>query len=323
MPGKIPFWHGDGLGRPIELGRALGEFVRELEGDLGGGERGRERARRRLLEHHDLDELAAQNVLDYLSEEREMAGYLPTDRRIVVERFRDELGDWRVVILTPFGGRVHAPWALAIEARLEERLGGGAQTIWSDDGIAIRLPEGELAGAGAASGAPTGQAGSLGDLLFPTADEVEDLVVGRLGTSAMFAARFRENAARALLLPRRRPGSRTPLWQQRQRSAGLLAVASRYGSFPIIVETYRECLADLFDLPALREVLGGVATARDRGPGRGDGRGLAVRRIAAVRLPGRLHVRGRRAAGGAAGRRAGPGPRAAARAARARRNCAT
>jgi ATP-dependent Lhr-like helicase len=256
VPGKIPFWHGDGLGRPIELGRALGAFVRELEADLGGGDRGRERATRRLMEHHDLDELAARNVLSYLTDEREAAGHLPTDRRIMVERFRDELGDWRVVILTPFGGRIHAPWALAIESRLEERLGGGAQTIWSDDGIAIRLPEGELAAAGTGSGAIFG--GGLGELLFPTAVEVEDLVVGRLGSSAMFAARFRENAARALLLPRRRPGSRTPLWQQRQRSAGLLAVASRYGSFPIIVETYRECLADLFDLPALREVLGGI-----------------------------------------------------------------
>ena len=265
VPGKIPFWHGDQLGRPIELGRALGEFVRELEVDLAHGQRGRDRARRRLLEHHDLDELAAQNVLGYLSEELEMAGSLPTDRRIVVERFRDELGDWRIVVLTPFGGRVHAPWALAIESRLEERLGLGAQTIWSDDGIAIRLPEGEVGGPWADGAGETrgdgagGHDGSLRDLLFPSAEEVEDLVVGRLGTSAMFAARFRENAARALLLPRRRPGSRTPLWQQRQRSAGLLAVASRYGSFPMIVETYRECLADLFDLPALREVLGGVA----------------------------------------------------------------
>jgi len=254
VPGKIPFWHGDGLGRPIELGRALGAFTRELEADLGGGERGRERARRRLLESHDLDDLAADNVLSYLADEREMAGTLPTDRRIVVERFRDELGDWRVVILTPFGGRVHAPWALAIESRLDERLRSGAQTIWSDDGIAIRLPEGEVAGGHDGSG-PHG----INELLFPTAEEVEDLVVGRLGGSAMFAARFRENAARALLLPRRRLGSRTPLWMQRQRSAGLLAVASRYGSFPIIVETYRECLADLFDLPALREILGGVA----------------------------------------------------------------
>ena len=268
VPGKIPFWHGDGLGRPIELGRAMGLFVRELEADMTGGERGRARARRRLLEHHDLDDLAADNVLAYLAEEREATGHLPTDRRIVVERFRDELGDWRVVVLTPFGGRVHAPWALAIEARLEERLGGGAQTIWSDDGIAIRLPEGEIAGDlrdGGAAPDGAGRGGGIGfgggplDLLFPSAEEVEDLVVGRLGSSAMFAARFRENAARALLLPRRRPGSRTPLWQQRQRSAGLLAVASRYGSFPIIVETYRECLADLFDLPALREVLAGVA----------------------------------------------------------------
>ncbi|HEY1168521.1 MAG TPA: DEAD/DEAH box helicase [Candidatus Limnocylindrales bacterium] len=260
VPGKIPFWHGDGLGRPIELGRALGAFVRELEDDLGHGERGRERARRRLLEHHDLDELAADNVLGYLAEEREMTGALPTDRRIVIERFRDELGDWRVVVLTPFGGRVHAPWALAIESRLDGRLGQGAQTIWSDDGIAIRLPEGEAFGSAANEfGSSAAGIGGLRDLLFPSAEEVEDLIVGRLGSSAMFAARFRENAARALLLPRRRPGTRTPLWQQRQRSAGLLAVASRYGSFPIIVETYRECLADLFDLPALREVLGGVA----------------------------------------------------------------
>jgi ATP-dependent Lhr-like helicase len=247
VPGKIPFWHGDGLGRPIELGRALGAFIRELEGDLGHGERGRARARKRLLEHHDLDELAADNVIGYLDDERDATGHLPTDQCVVVERFRDELGDWRIVILTPFGGRIHAPWALAIESRLAERLGRGAQTIWSNDGIAIRLPEGEAA------------AISLRELLFPSAEEVEDLVVGRLANSAMFAARFRENAARSLLLPRRRPGSRTPLWMQRQRSAGLLAVASRYGSFPIIVETYRECLADLFDLPALRELLWGVA----------------------------------------------------------------
>ena len=249
VPGKIPFWHGDGLGRPIELGRALGEFVRLLEVDLAGGERGRARARKRLLENHDLDQLAVDNVLGYLDDERDAAGSLPTDRRIVVERFRDELGDWRVVVLTPFGGRVHAPWALAIESRLEGQFSAGAQTIWSDDGIAIRLPEGEA----------TGDVDAIAALLFPSPEEVEDLVVGRLGTSAMFAARFRENAARSLLLPRRRLGSRTPLWQQRQRSAGLLAVASRYGSFPIIVETYRECLADLFDLPALREVLRGVA----------------------------------------------------------------
>ncbi|HSW43801.1 MAG TPA: DEAD/DEAH box helicase, partial [Patescibacteria group bacterium] len=169
---------------------------------------------------------------------------LPTDRRIVVERFRDEIGDWRLVLLTPFGGRVHAPWAMAIEARLRARLGAEVSSIWSDDGIAIHLPDGDVEG--------------VEDDLFPEADGVEDLVVAAVGGTALFAARFRENAARALLLPRRRPGTRTPLWQQRRRAADLLAVAGRYGSFPILVETYRECLADVFDLPALRDVLRGV-----------------------------------------------------------------
>ena len=247
VPGKLPFWHGDAVGRPVELGRALGAFVGELEADLARGERGRRAATDRLRERHDLDERAADNLLAYLDDEREATGTLPTDKRIVVERFRDELGDWRLCLLTPFGGRVHAPWSLAIEARIGERLGMEVQTIWSDDGIAIRLPEGD---------APLD---GIEDLLFPDPDELEDLVVGRLASSALFASRFRENAARALLLPRRRPGTRTPLWQQRQRAADLLAVASRYGSFPILVETYRECLSDVFDLPALREILAGVA----------------------------------------------------------------
>ena len=247
VPGKLPFWHGDAVGRPIELGRALGAFVGEIEGDLARGDTGRRAAAARLREAHDLDERAADNLLMYLEDEREVTGSLPTDRRIVVERFRDELGDWRLCLLTPFGGRVHAPWALALEARLQERLGMEVQTIWSDDGIAIRLPEGDATLDG------------VEELLFPDPEEVEDLVVGQVASSAMFASRFRENAARALLLPRRRPGTRTPLWQQRQRAAGLLAVASRYGSFPILVETYRECLSDVFDLPALREVLEGVA----------------------------------------------------------------
>ena len=244
-PGKLPFWKGDAIGRPIELGRALGAFVREVEGDLGGDATRRGAVIARLRERHHLDELAAENLVAYLEDEREAAGALPTDRRVVVERFRDELGDWRLVLLTPFGGRVHAPWSLAIEARLRERLGQDVASIWSDDGIAIRLPEGDLEG--------------VEEALFPDPEEIEDLVVAAVGGSALFAARFRENAARALLLPRRRPGSRTPLWQQRQRSADLLAVASRFGSFPILVETYRECLADVFDLPALREVLGGIA----------------------------------------------------------------
>jgi ATP-dependent Lhr-like helicase len=250
VPGKLPFWKGDSVGRPIELGRAMGAFVGEMERDLGRGAKGRAAATSRLREHHDLDERAAENLVQYLEDEREATGALPTDRRVVIERFRDELGDWRVTLLTPFGGRVHAPWCLALEARLQERLGMEVQSIWSDDGIAIRLPEGEGSDASAQS---------VEALLFPEADEVEDLVVGQVAQSALFASRFRENASRALLLPRRRPGTRTPLWQQRQRAADLLAVASRYGSFPILVETYRECLSDVFDLDALREVLGGVA----------------------------------------------------------------
>jgi ATP-dependent Lhr-like helicase len=251
VPGKLPFWKGDAVGRPVELGRAIGGFLREAEGDLARGERGQRSLAARLREQNDLDELAARNLVAYLDEEREIAGALPTDRRLVVERFRDELGDWRLVILSPFGGRVHAPLTLAIETRLRERLGIEAQTIWSDDGIAVRLPEGE--GDGDAR-----RLAEIESLLFPAADEVEDLVVEAVGGSALFASRFRENAGRALLLPRRRPGARTPLWQQRQRAADLLQVASRYGSFPILVETYRECLSDVFDLDALREILGGI-----------------------------------------------------------------
>ncbi|MFL5687344.1 MAG: DEAD/DEAH box helicase [Chloroflexota bacterium] len=248
VPGKLPFWKGDAVGRPIELGRALGAFVGEIEDDLQRGSKGRTQARVRLQEHHDLDDRAVDNLLAYLEDERDATGALPTDKRIVVERFKDELGDWRLTVLSPFGGRVHAPWSLAIEARLADRLGVEVQTIWSDDGIAIRLPEGE------------GSVDGVEDLLFPAADDIEDLVVGQVANSALFASRFRENAARALLLPRRRPGTRTPLWQQRQRAADLLAVASRYGSFPILVETYRECLSDVFDLDALRDILRGVAS---------------------------------------------------------------
>ncbi|MEX2238268.1 MAG: DEAD/DEAH box helicase [Dehalococcoidia bacterium] len=234
-PGKMPFWKGDGPGRPIELGRALGAFVREID------RTDPETAMLRLREDHDLDQYAADNLLSYLKDQKEATGVLPTDRTIVVERFRDELGDWRVCILTPFGGRVHAPWALAIEAQLSERTGFDVQALWSDDGIAIRLPEAEDS--------------PLDTDVIIQPEAVEDLVLRQLGSSALFASRFRENAARALLLPRRRPGSRTPLWQQRQRAGDLLAVASRYGSFPIILETYRECLREVFDMPALVEVL--------------------------------------------------------------------
>src|SRR3954466_11657570 len=234
-PGKMPFWHGDGLGRPYELGRALGEFLRVVD----------DWPDERLAEECSLDERAVRNLRAYLAEEREVTGALPTDRQIIVERFRDELGDWRVCVLTPFGGRVHAPWAIAIEAKVQSRLGVEVQTMWSDEGIVVRLPE--------ADDVPPV------DSVLLEPEEVEDLVVSQLSNTALFAGRFRENAARALLLPRRRPGSRTPLWQQRQRASDLMAVASKHGSFPILVETYRECLADVFDLPALREILGGVA----------------------------------------------------------------
>src|SRR6266550_1820092 len=190
VPGKLPFWKGDAVGRPVELGRAIGGFLREAEGDLARGEKGLRSLSARLREQHDLDELAANNLVAYLDEERETAGALPTDRRLVVERFRDELGDWRLVILSPFGGRVHAPLTLAIETRLRERLGIEAQTIWSDDGIAVRLPEGE--GDGDAT-----RLAEVESLLFPPSDEVEDLVVEAVGGSALFASRFRGSAGRA------------------------------------------------------------------------------------------------------------------------------
>ena len=199
----------------------------------------------------DLDPLAARNLRAYVAEEAEATGGLvPTDRQIVVESFRDELGDWRVAVLTPFGARVHAPWAMAIEARLRQRGGAEAQAVWSDDGIIVRLPEAE-------------EPPAVEEVLIGP-EELDGLIVDSVGSSALFAARFRENAARALLLPRRRPGSRTPLWQLRQRAADLLGVASRYGQFPILLETYRECLRDVFDLPALSGLLSDIAARRVR-----------------------------------------------------------
>jgi ATP-dependent Lhr-like helicase len=262
-PGKIPFWKGDGPGRPIELGRSLGEFTRSISDEAAEGTRGRQRALTRLQDEHELDELAAGNLLDYLGEELSVTGALPTDRTVVLERFRDELGDWRICLLTPFGARVHAPWALAIESRLREKLGLEIQPIWSDDGIVIRVPMtdelgGEGLGGGTDSALGGGAVAAAEEAIRVGSEEVEELVIGALGGSALFSSRFRENAARALLLPRRRAGQRTPLWQMRQRSAQLLSVASRYGSFPIILETYRECLQDVFDLPALKGILGAI-----------------------------------------------------------------
>ena len=235
-PGKMPFWHGDGPGRPIELGRAIGAFTREIREDKG--------AAARLTERHGLDPLAADNLLRYLDEQVEATGSLPDDRTIVVERFRDEIGDWRVCILSPFGARVHAPWAMALQGRLAAEWGLEVEMMWSDDGIALRLPE-------AVDDLPLEQ-------LLVDPEEIDELVMAQLPNTALFASRFREASARALLLPRRRPDRRTPLWMQRQRAADLLAVAARYPDFPLLLETTRECLNDTFDVPALREVLTGL-----------------------------------------------------------------
>src|SRR5713226_1151656 len=238
VPGSIPFWKGEGVGRPYELGAAIGKFSREL---LSQGD---ERALQRLTP--DLDGRAAKNLLAFLREQERHTGVVPSDRTVVVERFRDEIGDWRICILTPFGARVHAPWAMAVGARLRDSLGIEVQSIWSDDGIAFHLPDAD---------APPST-----DLLLLTAEELDELVLAEVGQTALFGARFRENAARALLIPRRRPGERTPLWQQRLKAQSLLQVARRYGSFPVILETYRECLQDVFDLPSLKKLLYGLRT---------------------------------------------------------------
>ena len=239
VPGAVPFWKGEGVGRPYELGQRIGEASRELVALSD------ESATRRLRTEYHLDALASRNLLAFLREQ-ERSSAVPTDRTVVVERFRDEIGDWRVCVLTPFGGRVHAPWAMALAARLRDSLGAEVQSLWSDDGIALHFPDAD---------APP----SLADL-FVEPQELEDLVVQEVGSTALFGARFRENAGRALLIPRRRPGQRTPLWQQRLKAQSLLEVARKYGSFPIVLETYRECLQDVFDLPALRGILHGLQT---------------------------------------------------------------
>ncbi len=244
QPGKLPFWHGDTAGRPAELGRAIGEAIRELAAlpDEAATARLRDRG---------LDELAANNLVRYLADQREATGHVPDDLTLVVERFRDELGDWRVVLHSPYGDRVHAPWALAITARLRERYGGmDVQALHTDDGIIIRVPDSD-------EPPPAGVA-----LLDP--EELTDIITAEVGGSALFASRFRECASRALLLPRRQPGRRTPLWQQRQRSAQLLEIASQYPGFPITLETVRECLQDVFDVPALAEILRDLAARRIR-----------------------------------------------------------
>ncbi|MGA9284773.1 MAG: DEAD/DEAH box helicase, partial [Solirubrobacteraceae bacterium] len=241
VPGAVPFWKGDGIGRPKELGEAIGKFARwavDQDADL-------------LVRDYDLDERSATNLLEYLREQQAATQAIPSDRTIVLERFRDEIGDWRLCVLSPYGGRVHAAWGLAISARIRERFDIDGEALWSDDGIVVRLPDVDFEDA---------EAASYADLVAIDPEEVEQIVVGELGSSALFGARFRENAGRSLLIPRAYPGRRTPLWQQRLKSQSLLEVARRYPDFPIVLETYRECLRDVLDLPGLQELLGKLIT---------------------------------------------------------------
>src|SRR3954453_17554865 len=231
VPGAVPFWKGDGIGRPKELGREIGAFSRWAV----------DQAVRTLQADYDLDALAARNLLDFLREQQAATRVLPSDRTIVVERFRDEIGDWRLCVLSPYGGRVHAAWGLALSRRIRERYGLESDAIWSDDGIIVHLPDADE---------PPGA-----ELVMVEPDEVQEAVVAELASSALFGARFRENAGRALLIPRAYPGKRTPLGQQRLKPQSLLAVARRYGQFPIVLETSRECLRDVLDLPGLTELL--------------------------------------------------------------------
>jgi ATP-dependent Lhr-like helicase len=240
-PGKMPFWHGDTAGRPAEFGRHIGEMTRELL------QLPRPVAFTRLVEDHSLDATAAENLLRYLDDQLAATGVVPNDREIVIERCRDELGDWRVCVLTPFGSRVHAPWCMAVTSRLRAERGLDVETMWSDDGFVIRFPDN-----------PDSETPIDTEVLLPSAAELRDLVLRQLGSTSLFAAKFREAAGRALLLPRRRPGLRAPLWQQRKRAADLLAVASRYSSFPILLETYRECVRELLDLGSAADVLKGI-----------------------------------------------------------------
>ncbi len=235
-PGAVPFWRGDGIGRPKELGEAIGAFSRQAV----------DREPAELAAEYDLDERAAANLSAYLREQRDATRVVPSDRTVVIERFRDEIGDWRLCVLTPFGGRVHSAWALALSARIRDEFGLESDAIWSDDGIIVHLPD---------SDEPPGA-----ELVMVEPDQLEELVVRELSASALFGARFRENAARALLLPRARPGRRTPLWQQRLKAQSLLEVSKRYGQFPIVLETYRECLRDVLDLPGLEALLRGLHT---------------------------------------------------------------
>ena len=235
QPGKMPFWHGDNAGRPLEFGRRIGQLVRELR------EMPRNAALSRLIREHDLDSMAAENLIRFLADQEIATTAVPDDRTIVIERTRDEMGDWRVCVLTPFGSRIHAPWAMAITGRIRASGGADVEAMWGDDGFVLRFPDSDAA--------------PDPELILLDAEEATDLVLRQLSGTALFAAKFRESAARALLLPRRRAQGRAPLWQQRKRAYDLLSVASRYPSFPILLEAYRECMRDVFDMPALLETL--------------------------------------------------------------------
>lgn len=248
LPGRLPFWHGDLLGRPAELGAALGEFIRTTGQAV---ERGAAADLERATHGAGLDDFATANLVSLLADQRQATGHLPTDRTLLVERFRDEIGDWRLILHSPYGLPVHAPWALAIGARLRERFGVDAAPTAADDGIVVRLPD--------TTDDPPGA-----ELFVFEPDEIDEVVTEQVGGSALFASRFRECSARALLLPRRDPGRRAPLWQQRQRAAQLLDVARKFPDFPMLLETVRECLQDVYDLPALRELLSGVARRKLR-----------------------------------------------------------
>jgi ATP-dependent Lhr-like helicase len=234
-PGKMPFWKGDGPGRPLEFGRRIGAMVRELRALPQPA------ALTRLVNEHDLDPGAAENLLRFLADQADATGQVPDDRTIVVERCRDELGDWRVCVLTPFGSRIHIPWAMAVAARIRAAGGPEVETLWGDDGFVLRFPD-------------TDEPPDSDWILVESAEAMQ-LVLRQLGSTALFAGRFREAAGRALLLPRRRADQRSPLWQLRKRSYDLLSVASRYPKFPLLLEAYRECLRDVFDMPALIETL--------------------------------------------------------------------
>src|SRR6184192_3946122 len=235
QPGKMPFWRADAAERTVPFGEAIGRLVRETR------EMKPSDAIRRLVKQHDLDERAANNFLQYLDDQHGATGAVPDDRTIVVERVLDDLGDWRVCVLTPFGGRIHAPWAMAVTAKVRNEMAIDVETMWSDDGFIVRFPE---------TDAPP-----RAEVVIPDPEEIEALVIRQLGSSSLFAAKFREAAARALLLPRYRPDRRTPLWQQRKRAYDLLQVAARFGSFPMILEAYREVLRDVFDVRALVETM--------------------------------------------------------------------